>query len=239
MIRIRPWAALCFVLVGLAGCSGSNPQPTTSASISVSGSFRAIRAADGFQVSVAKGPTPGVVVSSTGIGQDQVLATVEDGVLTLETVSGTVPTGASLSADVTVSTLESVTATAGATVRAAPDVPISGDDGKLSLSAGASFQGAVSATRLTADLHAGATSDLSGAVRRGRFSVVEASKLTGADLTVTDATVEMSSGASALISVKRTLSVSLSSGASLTYRGNPQLGRKQVTGGASLRKASS
>lgn len=220
----------------LVGCDDARPSASPSASVVATGSFDSIQAADGFRVTVSPGTSSTVQVRSSGIPANQVQVTIADGVLTLRTASGPVPAGASLSADVTAESLVSVTGTSGALIRLSRGVALSGKAVRLKLSAGAEFSGAVQTKDFTADLKAGSSATLSGAATRAKVSVTEASAFRAGDLELAEASVDMSAGATALMNVKRAMAVSLSTGASLSYLGEPKITKQRVKTGATLRR---
>ncbi|MDP4015034.1 MAG: DUF2807 domain-containing protein [Candidatus Nanopelagicales bacterium] len=222
--------------VALVGCDDARPSASPSASVVATGSFDSIQAADGFRVTVSPGTSSTVQVRSSGIPANQVQVTIADGVLTLRTASGPVPAGATLSADVTAESLVSVTGTSGALIRLSRGVALSGKTVRLKLSAGAEFSGAVRAKDFTADLKAGSSATLTGSVARAKVAVTEASTVRAGDLELTEASVDMSAGATALMNVKRAMAVSLSTGASLSYLGEPKITKQRVTTGATLRR---
>ncbi len=246
MIRgLRGIAALVGVAVLALGCSAgsgeSEPDDQVEPQLAervVAGDFDALKAADGFQVRVARGPESQVTVSSSGIPEEQVEAVIDGETLELSTKSGSVPAGVTLNAAVMVPTLTEVTATSGAQVVLLEGLAMDAEDASIELTAGARFAGEVSADSLNVILQAGARAQVSGSVGKALIVGSEAGELDGADLAVADAKVTLSSGATAELTVRDTLDVSLSSGSELVYAGNPRITNREVGSGAALRSSS-
>lgn len=252
------WPARIATLLGVAvlvsGCSagsdGSRPDDSPApgrVERDVVGSFDKLKVADGFQVQVARGAESRVTVSATGIPEEQIEVAVDQNTLKLSTKTGPVPRGAVLSAAVVVPSLIEVTATSGAQVDllsglaiGAPSGPtVGGHDATVDLTAGAGFDGEVSAESFSIFLQAGARAQIRGSAGKASINGSEAGVLEGLEFDVADAQVTLSSGATTELTVHGTLDASLSSGSRLVYAGNPRITNRAVGTGATLQSTSS
>ncbi|MCH9816760.1 MAG: DUF2807 domain-containing protein [Actinomycetia bacterium] len=228
------------VAVVLAACGSDEPVPAPSAAtVEVAGSFSAIQAADGFVVTVERAESHSVTVSAIGIDPAELDVGVDGNTLQLRTASGSVPDSASLSAVVRTPSARKLTATSGAQVTVLAPMTLGGEQVKVDLTAGARFEGEVSAKALTIGMQAGAEAQVSGSSRSVTIVGSEAAQLGAADLTVADADVSLTTAAVATLTVNETLRASLSSGAELTYSGDPKITKRSVDTGADLVQADS
>ena len=222
-----------------SGVSGPDEQ-SESAPVErvVVGKFDSLKIADGFRVQVERGAKSQVTVSASGIPDGQIEAVVDKNTLELKTTAGSVPTGAQLSAVVIAPALADITATSGAQVILQSGMTLGAPDAIVDLTVDAGFEGEVSANSLEVDLQAGARAQVSGSADNASIVGSEAGVLEGYELTVADAKVSLSSGATAGLRVNDTLSVSLSSGSKLVYEGNPEITKRSIESGATLQSSS-
>lgn len=239
MSRFRlGWAGILVAATVVAGCS-SSPSDSSADSVNrtLVGTFSTLKIADGFQVQVDRGASSKVEINVTGLSEDQIEAVIEDDILELRTKAGTVPAGAELSAHVVVAALVEVTATSGAQVSLQSGMALGSPDAAIDLTAGAKFSGEISGNVLDVQMQAGASAQVTGSARTASIVGAEASKFNGPKLVVADAKVNLSSGATAELTVNDTLDVALSSGAKFVYSGKAKITNKTVKTGASLQKA--
>jgi Putative auto-transporter adhesin, head GIN domain len=262
---IRPWlvaAAVPLLLVLAAGCTA---VPGTGGDVTGSGTpttktydysgFTGLRVDNAFAATVTYGGAFGVTV------------TVDDNLvkyLRVELDGDTLHIGldpnmsyqnATLKAEVTMPSLRALEVSGGATA----DVTgfASEDDLELRLSGGgkvslAGFRAGdvgidvSGAARLSGDLEAQELSGeasgagqvaLAGSASKAQLEASGAGKLDLKDLTLKDADLQLSGGASGTVRVTGTLTVEASGGARLDYYGSPTQVQTNVSGGAQVNRA--
>lgn len=243
--RSRRIAAVLGAAVLAVGCSADSDDSVTDrtepASVEnvVVGSFDSLKIADGFEVQVERGIQSRATITTSGIPEGQIESVIDNNVLELRTMTASVPHGARLSAAVTVPALAEVTATSGAQVVLLSGLTLGTPDARLDLTAGAEFEGKVSGDAFEANLQAGARAVVDGTTSKASIIGSESGVFDGAELTVADAKVTLSSGATAELTVDDTLAVSLSSGSRLVYAGNPRVTEREVGAGSTLESSNS
>lgn len=238
VVTLVATVVLVVLAVGCSPVSGGSTddesgEPTAAEHVLV-GNFSSLRVADGFQVRVERGAESRATISTSGIPEGQIEAVIDKNALELRTTNGSVPMGASLSADVVVPVLAGVTATSGARVVLLPGLTLGAPDAMVDLTAGASFDGEVSAESLEAKLQAGAVAQVSGSAGKASINGSEAGVFDAVELVVSNAFVNLSSGATAELTVTKTLDVSLSSGSKFVYSGSPKITGREIKSGAVL-----
>jgi hypothetical protein len=109
---------------------------------------------------------------------------------------------------------------------------LAGDELRVELSGASRLDGPVDLTSATAALSGASQLELSG--RTESASASGASHLVLQQLQVDALEVSLSGASNAEVSVRRTISASLSGASSLRYRGSPTLTRQDVSGGSSV-----
>jgi hypothetical protein len=108
------------------------------------------------------------------------------------------------------------------------------DELRVELSGASRLDGPVDLTSATAALSGASQLELSGRAGSVNASASGASHLVLQQLQVDALEVSLSGASNAEVSVRRTISASLSGASSLRYRGSPTLARQDVSGGSSV-----
>jgi hypothetical protein len=239
----KPRGILALAAVALLafGCSAEpggaeihDPSGFPSVERVVVGDFDKLQVAHGFQVQVRDGAESQATVSASGIPAEQIQAVVDGGTLVLSTTTGSVPRGANLKAAVVAPALSGVTAASGAKIVLLQGLALGANDANINLTAGADFEGEISADSFDAVLQAGARAQVRGAAQAASIVGSESGMFDGAEFAVADAKVRLSSGSTAELTVDGTLDVSLSSGSQLIFGGSPRVTQSDVESGSTL-----
>jgi Putative auto-transporter adhesin, head GIN domain len=173
--------------------------------------FTRLEAQQTFQVHVAAGPAPSVVLDA----DDNVMPELDVGVsgdtLHLKLKSDVSTRKATLRADVTTPTLAGISASGVSQV-----------------------EGAVKLDQGTVELSGASRAVLSGSVEKLEVDASGASGLDSPELTVGTLDIELSGASRAELTVTESLSAALSGASSLRYRGSPQVTKSDVSGGSSI-----
>lgn len=110
------------------------------------------------------------------------------------------------------------------------------DDLRLVLSGASTLRGDISAGDIRCNVSGASTLVLRGAGRNGTLNVSGASTADLQQFSLRDLDAEVSGASRAEVEVSGTLNATLSGASTLTYGGNPRLGRTNVTGASSLRE---
>jgi RNA polymerase sigma factor (sigma-70 family) len=95
------------------------------------------------------------------------------------------------------------------------------------------LNGEVEAGRVELEVTGGSKTTLKGAAKEARISATGAGSLSLGELTLDRADVTLASASSATVNVTKKLDYRLSGASRLEYRGNPAIGRAEVSGGSS------
>jgi len=106
------------------------------------------------------------------------------------------------------------------------------DSLKIHISSGAEGEMAVIANSIDVNLSSGSTLKLSGTVEKQKVNLSSGVVYRAADLLSKNAQIDVSSGASAKISVSDNLDINISSGASVEYSGTPAIVSNISSGGS-------
>jgi hypothetical protein len=109
-----------------------------------------------------------------------------------------------------------------------------GDELRVELSGASRLDGPVDLGSMTASLSGASDLELSGRAGSVNASASGASHLILQQLQVDALEVSLSGASNAEVSVRRTISASLSGASSLRYRGSPTFTRQEVSGGSSI-----
>jgi hypothetical protein len=110
------------------------------------------------------------------------------------------------------------------------------EDIRFNLSGACTLDGEIDAADATLDVSGASRVTLDGTAQSLSINGSGASNLDMAGFTVNDANVELSGASKATIDVKDNLDIELSGASSLTYSGDPKIGRQSVTGASHLRQ---
>ncbi len=109
------------------------------------------------------------------------------------------------------------------------------DDLKLVVSGASQVRGDATAANLDLVLSGASQANLTGQAASLRVRASGASKTELADYAVETADVDLSGASSGTVNASGSLDVTLSGASTLTYLGNPELGRQSITGASSLK----
>jgi RNA polymerase sigma factor (sigma-70 family) len=99
-----------------------------------------------------------------------------------------------------------------------------------------SLNGEIKAGRVELELASAGKVTLKGAAKEARISANGASSLSLGELTLERADVTLTGGSSATLNVTKKLDYHLSGGSRLEYRGNPSLGKQEVSAGSVVKR---
>jgi hypothetical protein len=157
---------------------------------------------------------------------------VSGSTLRIRVKSGVSISNATLSAGVTVASLEGIEAAGTARIRLADELRAAA----LTLveSGSSLIRGAIAGGKVEVDLQGASLAKLTGSANDLKANADSSSGLDGNGLAVGGLTIDLSGASSARLRIIRTLSARLSGSSSLIYRGSPRILRADVTGGSSL-----
>ncbi|MGH4008650.1 MAG: head GIN domain-containing protein [Pseudonocardiaceae bacterium] len=222
---------------GAPGGSYSDSSPVigsgrlTSRLIDLSGVTSAVVGAS-FVVNVTVGEPEQATVQMDDNLTDLVETTVSGGELRLGLKPGADVRNATLTAEVTVSSLDRLSASGASEVSLVS--PVTGPALQLVVSGASRITGPVGVDRVEAEVSGASTLALSGQVRDLRLRGVGASRLLLADLAVRDLDVALSGASNATVAVSDTLAAQVSGASALRYLGSPNITRQQATGASSI-----
>lgn len=203
----------------------------TSRLIALPGVTSIVSGAD-FVVRVTVGAAEQATVQMDDNLTDLVEATVSGSELRLGLKPGADVRNATLTAEVTVGSLDRLSATGASEVSLVS--PVMGPALLLVVSGASRVTGPVGVDRVEAAVSGASTLALSGQVRDLQLSGVGASRLLLADLAVRDLDVVLSGASNATVAVSDTLAAQASGASALRYRGTPNITRQQTTGASSI-----
>ncbi len=234
---IRIIGAIAASALLAASCSsGSSSGPSVSANFSpdASAGFTSINVASGFNLKISVGLDTSVKIDAKGISQDKINATVADNVLTLSVEPGSNAVNVELNATVTVPTLSSITASQGSSITI-DNGPLKTDQLAIDLSNGSSYNGAIDSPLVTMKASEGAQYTSSGTATSLTLTAEEGATFDLANLKAAILAIDLSGGANVTASVSKTITGTLSQGATLKYTGDAT-STAEVSGGAQVTK---
>lgn len=206
--------------------------------------FHAIKVATGIKLYLNQGGTEAVAVSASKEEyRDKIVTKVENGVLriyyeqeTLKFWKSITTKGRNPVAYVSVDDLDGLDISSGASV--VVDGSIKGSKLDLEASSGAVFSGAVDFTTVDVDQSSGSVVKISGNASSLKVDGSSGSVFNGYDLTVANCDADVSSGASAQITVSKEMNAEASSGGHVSYKGEGVIRniRTSSGGGVSRKK---
>jgi hypothetical protein len=204
----------------------------TSAPIEVT-PFSAIEVAHHFTVRVAIGSPESATLRADDNLHDVIAVGVHDGTLRIGLRFGTDVPHATLEVDVTVPTLERVTASGASQVRI--EGRNEAERVELALSGSSELTADLEVGRGHLELSGTSTATLSGAAGTLEVTVSGASHLYADELSVGDLTIDASGASTADISVSGRLSAGASGASMVRYAGSPDVERSTTSGASSVR----
>lgn len=238
-VRIVLVAFLLVVLAAVsASCSrtrvrGSGNVITREAAVST---FSRLEVASGFEVSVSVGGQPSLSLRVDDNLQRHVEAGVSGETLRIGLERGTSVSDATLQAEITAPSLSQVQASGASRISFGDR--LQGNDLRLELSGASRMDGGVDLGSMTTSLSGASELTLSGQLGRLSASASGASRFELLELQVDELEVSLSGASSAEVSVRRTISASLSGASSLRYRGAPTFIRQDTSGGSTITRVS-
>jgi Putative auto-transporter adhesin, head GIN domain len=195
-------------------------------------SFSRLRVASAFEVTVSPGSQPSLTLHIDDNLDRDVDVGVDGDTLHIGLRRGTSVSDATLQAAVTAPPLARVQGSGSSRILL-QNSP-AGDDLHVELSGASRLGGAVELRSMRVGLSGASELALSGRVGSVSASASGASHLALERLEVDALEVELSGASNAEVSVRRTISASLSGASSLRYRGAPTLTRQDTSGGSSI-----
>lgn len=184
-------------------------------------------------VNIRQSSTPGVKVTADSNIQPLVVTEVKNNTLSVY-VKGKISGDDKILVDVDVPQLDQINGSAGSVINTKS--PFNAEKLAIDGSSGSIFKVALITKQLDCSLSSGAIMDLTG--QSDQFSIDSSSgAITNAnEFKAAQVKVSGSSGAITKVYAEKTLSVDISSGAMLSYSGNPQLSIEDISSGAGLKK---
>ena len=110
------------------------------------------------------------------------------------------------------------------------------DDGNIRLSGASDFTGEVAANQLEIRTSGASDVDIFGAVEELNADLSGSSDLKDFDLQVQRLAIDLSGSSDAFLSVTQSIEIDASGSSSLTYRGNPEIVRQNLSGSSALNR---
>ncbi len=184
-------------------------------------------------VNIRQSSTPGVKVTADSNIQPLVVTEVKNNMLCVY-IKGKISGDDKILVDVDVPQLDQINGSAGSVINTRS--PFNAEKLSIDGSSGCRFKVTLITKQLDCNLSSGAIMDLTG--QSDQFSIDGSSgAITNADeFKAAQVKASGSSGAIANVYAEKTLSVDISSGAILSYSGNPQLNIEDISSGADMKK---
>ncbi|MFC4262021.1 GIN domain-containing protein [Ferruginibacter yonginensis] len=201
--------------------------------------FTGISAATGIQVEITQAATEAVVVSAADEAYaNGIVTVVENNILKIYFDSKknnyVKSKKAQLKAFVSYVTIQKLMASSGAGISTTNTANT--NDLLVDVTSGAQLKADIKATKLTIDMSSGATATLSGTATDVAAEFSSGAVCTATDLKTSICAVAATSGSVFKIDVQKSLSVKGTSGAVISYKGEPEIEGKKLNSGATLRR---
>jgi thiol-disulfide isomerase/thioredoxin len=105
---------------------------------------------------------------------------------------------------------------------------------KIKVTSASRLDGEIAASQLDIEATDAATATLKGSAKKARLSAIQASSLHLGDLALDQADVTLKNASTAAINVSKKLDYELTNASRLLYRGNPNIGKHEVSGASSV-----
>jgi len=181
--------------------------------------FSNVHVESGLSLTIERGDATKVVVEADDNLQQHVQTTVENGTLYLS-VDGNSFRNATMNVTVTMPTVNKIEADGGSSVNSRNT--LFGNDITVVTDGGSEVKLDLESERVTAESESGSSLTLRGKALTLKASSDSGSSLDAEELIANDVVAEASSGSSASVRPAVSLKASASSGASISYSGNPQ-----------------
>ncbi len=206
----------------------------------LSASFTAIEVSDGIELYLSEGKEASLAVSYSDEKYAERFKTeVEEGVLKIyfdtKGIKWSNNKKRSLKAYVSFTTLQKLTASAGATVQVSVPITVSSLDMKFT--SGARFEGNIKANQLTIDQNSGAMVSLSGTTEKCAIEVSSGAMFKGYEFVAGYCDAKATSGGAIRISIQKELNAKANSGGAIHYKGAGVIKDVNVNSGGIVKKA--
>ena len=203
-------------------------------------SFDGISVSSGISATLVKGNTNKIEITASGIDLDKITTNVSDDKLKVRVKQNNwnkLFGNKKRKVEVTItynSALEYISSTAGSRVEA--DHTIASKDLEIKTSSGANLKLDIEADDVEVDVSSGAWASLSGFASSVGIDISSGASLDASGLESAEVEVDGSSGSSVKVHATKALTVDVSSGASVAYKGNPGTTDFDKSSGGSVRK---
>lgn len=229
---------VCLVLVLLTSCvsvqarmlRGSGNTVTLQVDAS---DFDGLNVGNAFEVNITQGDDYKVMVTVDDNLQQYLQAGKQGRTLNIQMEPGYTYAGATLQAEVTMPSLAKL-GLSGAS-RGNVSGFNAGDDFDVEVSGASTLRGEMTTADVTMNVSGASRAELTGSGRDLRLEASGASHVTLGDFTVRNANVNVSGASSAVVNVSGRLDAEATGASSVSYRGNPELGRIQTSGAGSVK----
>lgn len=185
-----------------------------------------------FDVTVSVGSAEAVTVHVDDNVVDSLDVGVSGDELHVGLKSGTSVSNATLKADVTVRSLDSLEGSGATTISLAAE--LAADRLSITLSGASRLSGPIAIGEGSFELSGASEARLSGSVTTFEVTESGASQLDGTELTIDALTIDLSGASEAEVSVTGSLSAGASGASTLRYMGSPTITRSETSGASSI-----
>jgi putative autotransporter adhesin-like protein len=237
-MNTRSIIVILILFIAVIGCDESIEPITGSGNYVVLPQdlkdFAAVNASHGFRVDLTPSDSFAVIITMDDNLVDRLQARVNIGRLELGLIPNTSTSNAMLQADVSMPFPTSLTGSGGSRFFIG-----SGYDGayiSYNLSGGSRVEGSILATASLFLLSGGSTAVLQGQGESAAISCFGGSTASLFEYPLMRCSVDASGGSTVQVSVSDTLDVVASGGSTVLYKGNPELGEVNLSGGSKLER---
>ncbi len=214
--------------ISITGIRGSGNVVTEERSVS---GFDKVAISAGMNLYLEQGSREYLKIEAEDNILQNITTEVNNGKLTVrfKNLIGSVSSTEPINVYLTVVNIKELDASSGVVI---DSKEINADNLKIRISSGASGEIIIKANSLDVNLSSGSTLKLSGTVESQKADLSSGVEYRASDLASKNADINLSSGASAEISVSDNLDVNISSGASVEYSGTPAIVSNISSGGS-------
>lgn len=167
--------------------------------------------------------------------QDKLVVRVDGNTLVIRPQNNlSIKGNATLRAFITTNNLSEIDLTGATTLTLEDDWTVT--NGRIQLSGASNLSGGIVASLLDISESGASDVDLFGSVGTLRASLSGSSDLKDLDLLVERPDIELSGSSDAFLSVSESIEIDASGSSSLTYQGNPEIVRQQLSGSSELKR---
>ena len=194
-------------------------------------SFDRLVVSHAFEVNVTVGEVPSLTVRVDDNLENSLDLGIDGNTLRIGLEPRTVVNNATLEADLTVVSLDSIDGSGAVEIHLST---LSGSDFELQLSGASALDGPVDFESMTAEVSGASDVALSGRVGVLAIQASGASNLSLLELEVDDLRIDLSGASEAEITVNRSIEASLSGASALRYRGDADLNTVDMSGASTI-----